>query len=95
MDEVTIRPYIIDCDDFLDGLLASEPHVVNRIMDAAKAGDVSYHRCAGAREAHIIWLASAPPPLPIIGIANHDPRTCAGTWTRVAERMTSEVAAAK
>jgi len=97
MDEVTIRPFMIDPDDFLDGVLASAPHVVARIMDAARAGDVTYHRCPGAREAHIVWLASTVPPLPIIGVLNHDPRMCAGTWTRIAERMNAarEVAAAK
>jgi hypothetical protein len=66
--EVTIRPYAIDPNDFLDALNVCEPTVVERIMDAARAGDIVY------REGFIYWLASQAPPLPVRFIASHDPR---------------------
>ena len=66
--EVTIRPYGIEPDDFLDALKVCEPATVERIMDAARAGDIVY------REGFIYWLATQAPPLPVRFIASFDPR---------------------
>jgi len=70
LPEVTIRPYAIRPDDFLDALNVCETRVVAGIMDAARFGDIVYEK------PYVYWLATQAPPLPVVGIASHDPRTC-------------------
>ena len=66
--EVTIRPYAVEVNPFLDALLECEPHVVARITESVQAKDIVY------RDGFVYWLASQAPPLPVRFIASFDPR---------------------
>jgi hypothetical protein len=66
--EITVRWHAVEVNPFLDGLLKCEPHVVARIIEAARAGDILY------RDGFVFWLASQAPPLPVRFIASYDPR---------------------
>ena len=70
-EAVTVRWHAVEVNPFLDALLEIEPHVLERIIEAQRAGDVLY------RDGYIFWLASAPPPLPVRFIARFDPRVAA------------------
>jgi len=66
--EVTVRWHAVEANPFLDALLEIEPHVVARIIEAQRAGDILY------RDGFVYWLASQAPPLPVRFIASFDPR---------------------
>jgi hypothetical protein len=67
-EEVTVRWHAVETNPFLDAFAECEPHVVARIMDAARAGDILY------RDGFVYWLATQAPPLPVRFIASFDPR---------------------
>src|SRR5437588_2839108 len=85
--EVTVRFYAIEPNEFLDALNMCSPSVVAEIMENVRAGDILHHRCPGAREGHVFWLSTTAPPLPVRFIANHDIRTCGGTWERIVQQQ--------
>jgi hypothetical protein len=66
--EVTVRWHAVETNPFLDALLECEPHVVARITESVRAGDILY------RDGFVYWLASQAPPLPVRFVASFDPR---------------------
>ena len=68
-EEVTIKPYVLEPDVLLDAMAVCNEATVARIAEAARFGDLVYEK------PYVFWLCSQAPPLTIVGVASHDPRT--------------------
>jgi hypothetical protein len=66
---ITVRPYCIEPDVFLDALNECPPTARKHIAEAAAYADLVYSNGV------VHWLCTKKPPLPVLGIASYDPRT--------------------